>query len=150
MDALDLSALSLSAAHGDADAAAPGQAPAAPALGKPLLSSRPSIVVAAIDPNHPEDGDEHLPVLSIGIDPESNDFPDLGPRDVHPWHAAALPSHDAMRASPHYPVFVTANPMAGTQASTLLLLWLAGCFDLFVCCSAVSLFLRCRELFAAV
>lgn len=42
---------------------------------------------------------------------------ELGPRDVHPWHKPAQPSHDAMRASPHHPVFVTPNPMAGTQVS---------------------------------
>ncbi|KAI8468504.1 MAG: hypothetical protein J3K34DRAFT_522883 [Monoraphidium minutum] len=42
-------------------------------------------------------------------------FAELGPRDVHPWHRPAVPSQDAMKASPHYPVVVTANPMAGAQ-----------------------------------
>jgi hypothetical protein len=40
---------------------------------------------------------------------------DLGPRDVHPWHRPAQPSHEDIKASPHYPVFITANPMAGSQ-----------------------------------
>lgn len=42
-------------------------------------------------------------------------FYDLGPRDVHPWHKPAMPSHEDIKSSPHYPVVVTANPMAGSQ-----------------------------------
>ncbi|GBF99475.1 hypothetical protein Rsub_12143 [Raphidocelis subcapitata] len=40
---------------------------------------------------------------------------DLGPRDVHPWHRPAVPSHADIKASPHYPVYITPNPMAGSQ-----------------------------------
>ena len=40
---------------------------------------------------------------------------DLGPRDVHPWHRPAAPSHEDIKASPHYPVYITPNPMAGSQ-----------------------------------
>lgn len=63
-----------------------------PALGK-LPSGIPTITVEAV---------EEEPVV-------------LGPRDVHPWHKPAQPSHDEIKASPHYPVYVTANPMAGSQ-----------------------------------
>jgi hypothetical protein len=49
------------------------------------------------------------------IEVEAVEVFDLGPRDVHPWHRPALPSHDDIKASPHYPVVVTANPMAGSQ-----------------------------------
>jgi hypothetical protein len=40
---------------------------------------------------------------------------DLAPKEVHPFHRPAMPSQEAMRASPHHPVVVTANPMAGGQ-----------------------------------
>jgi hypothetical protein len=43
--------------------------------------------------------------------------PQLGPRDVHPYHAAATPSKAAFKASPHYPVVMTTNPMVAEQVS---------------------------------
>jgi hypothetical protein len=41
--------------------------------------------------------------------------PVLGPRDVHPLHKPAQPTHEEIKASPHFPVVVTANPMVKNQ-----------------------------------
>lgn len=42
-------------------------------------------------------------------------FFDCGPREVHPWQRAAMPSQEKLQASAHYPVLVTPNPMAPSQ-----------------------------------
>lgn len=55
------------------------------------------------------------PAVPLIVAEAVEDFSELGPRDVHPWHRPAQPSHEAIKASPHRPVFVTANPMAGEQ-----------------------------------
>jgi hypothetical protein len=49
---------------------------------------------------------------SSGKVERSEEFFDKG---VHPLHAPAMPSHEDMKASPHFPVFVTPNPMVPKQ-----------------------------------
>jgi hypothetical protein len=49
---------------------------------------------------------------SSGKVERSEDFWDKG---VHPLHAPAMPSHEEMKASPHFPVFVSPNPMVPKQ-----------------------------------
>ncbi len=41
----------------------------------------------------------------------------LGPREVHPFHAAAAPTHEDIKRSLHYPLVVTPNPMAAPQVA---------------------------------
>lgn len=45
---------------------------------------------------------------------------DLAPGEVHPAHKPSLPSHDAIKASPHYPVIVTPNAMVTHQVCCLV------------------------------
>ena len=45
---------------------------------------------------------------------------DLAPGEVHPAHKPSLPSHDAIKASPHYPVIVTPNAMVSHQVCVAL------------------------------
>lgn len=40
---------------------------------------------------------------------------ELAPGEVHPWHKAAMPTHEKMKASATYPVVVSPNPMVKTQ-----------------------------------
>lgn len=61
-------------------------------------------------------------VIAEAVDAAADEFANLGPRDVHPWHKPAQPSHEAMKASPHRPVFVTANPIAGSQVRFVCML----------------------------
>jgi hypothetical protein len=42
-------------------------------------------------------------------------FFDCGPREVHPWQRAAIPTQERMKQSANYPVLVTPNPMATSQ-----------------------------------
>jgi hypothetical protein len=39
----------------------------------------------------------------------------MDPREVHPLHKPAQPTPEEIKASPHYPVVVTANPMVAGQ-----------------------------------
>lgn len=55
---------------------------------------------------------------SVGSVPEflrHLEIPELGPKDVHPYHAPSKPTHEEIKASPHYPVVVTPNPMVERQ-----------------------------------
>lgn len=42
-------------------------------------------------------------------------FFDLGPREVHPWHKAAMPTQEQLQQSTNAPVIVTPNPMVKQQ-----------------------------------
>jgi hypothetical protein len=42
-------------------------------------------------------------------------FFECGPREVHPWQRAAMPSLETIKASQNYPVVVTPNPMFEEQ-----------------------------------
>ncbi|GBF87353.1 hypothetical protein Rsub_00064 [Raphidocelis subcapitata] len=69
-------------------------------------AARPTVIAEALpaDSPSPRQRDAH---------PEG--FYGLGHNDVHPFHKPAQPSREAMRASPHYPVVVTKNPIVEGQ-----------------------------------
>jgi hypothetical protein len=56
--------------------------------------------------------DKERSTTSSGKVERSEEFFEKG---VHPLHAPAMPSHEEMKASPHFPVFVTPNPMVPKQ-----------------------------------
>lgn len=49
-------------------------------------------------------------------------FFDLDPKEVHPFHAAAKPSQEALKESVAAPVIVTPNPMVKEQVCVSVLL----------------------------
>lgn len=70
------------------------------------------IVLPSLDPKTSSDdysSQQPRPVEHI------EGFFECGPREVHPWQRAAMPSQEKMQASANYPVLVTPNPMFEQQ-----------------------------------
>lgn len=79
-------------------------------------SGRPVIIVEAVTAERTASSSSSA--SSSGSIPEHMrhiEIPELGTREVHPFHRPAQPTREEIRASPHYPVMVTPNPMVADQ-----------------------------------
>ncbi|KAI8472123.1 MAG: hypothetical protein J3K34DRAFT_217390, partial [Monoraphidium minutum] len=85
----------------------------------PSAEARPQVVAEACSVSDTGSTSSSAAEAAEPQQPHSDEHPagyyNLGPKEVHPWHKPALPSREAVKDSPHYPVVVTANPMAGSQ-----------------------------------